>query len=456
MAGAEFDDTTPDSVDEGDGGALRMSARRELYSQIRDAAGNERGANVNASNAVLVAQTGELPAGTQNIGDVDVASIAAGDNNIGNVDVLTLPALPAGSNNIGDVDVLSIVPGTGATNLGKAIDSAAGATDTGIAPLAMRDDALAALTPIEGDYVPLRTDANGALWVHDDALDAALAGSELQVDVVGALPAGANNIGDVDVLTVPAPLSTTGGGTEAAALRVTVANDSTGVLSVDDNGASITVDNAALSVVGGGVEATALRVTIASDSTGVLSVDDNGGALTVDGTVTANLAAGTNTNEVVGDVAHDAAAAGNPLMVAGVAETPDDSAPANQVSAEADAVRIVADRDGAIYTHPHPPRIWSTSNEYTTQQTDTSIKAAPGAGLSLYITDIVIVCNAAVTVTIEEGTTVTKFKYYGSGQGDGVAHAFVTPIKVTANTAVTVTTSAAVTVFVAVNGYTAP
>ena len=36
---------------------------------------------------------------------------------------------------------------------------------------------------------------------------------------------------------------------------------------------------------GGGVEATALRVTIASDSTGVLSVDDNGGALTVDGTV---------------------------------------------------------------------------------------------------------------------------------------------------------------------------
>lgn len=53
-------------------------------------------------------------------------------------------------------------------------------------------------------------------------------------------------------------------------------------------------------VVGGGVEATALRVTIASDSTGVLSVDDNGGALTVDngGTfavqVDAALPSGTN------------------------------------------------------------------------------------------------------------------------------------------------------------------
>jgi len=95
--------------------------------------------------------------------------------------------------------VASVVPGTGATNLGKAIDAVAGATDTGVAPLAIRDDALAALTPVEGDYVPLRTDANGALWVHDDALDAALSGSELQVDVVAALPAGTAVVGKVGV-----------------------------------------------------------------------------------------------------------------------------------------------------------------------------------------------------------------------------------------------------------------
>src|SRR3990167_2072324 len=167
-----------------------------------------------------------LPAGTNaigklaansgvDIGDVDILSIAAGDNNIGNVDVVTLPALAAGTNNIGDVDVLSLIPGTGATNAGKAVDDAAGATDTGSATLAVRDDALAALTPLEGDYVNLRVDANGALWTHDDALDAALGGSELQVDVVGALPAGTNaigklaansgvDIGDVDVLSIAA------------------------------------------------------------------------------------------------------------------------------------------------------------------------------------------------------------------------------------------------------------
>lgn len=61
------------------------------------------------------------------------------------------------------------------------------------------------------------------------------------VDIL-SIAAGDNNIGNVDIVTVPAPLSTTGGGTEAAALRVTLASDSTGVVSVDDNGTSLTVD----------------------------------------------------------------------------------------------------------------------------------------------------------------------------------------------------------------------
>lgn len=48
---------------------------------------------------------------------------------------------------------------------------------------------------------------------------------------------------------------------------------------------TIDADTGTLSVVGGGAEATALRVTIASDSTGVVSIDDNGGSITVDGTI---------------------------------------------------------------------------------------------------------------------------------------------------------------------------
>lgn len=98
------------------------------------------GSNATSINTVVASA---LPAGNNNIGDVDLASaIPAGTNNIGDVDVLTLPAIPAGSNNIGDVDIASAIP-AGNNNIGD-------------------------------------------------------------VDIASALPAGGNNIGDVDVLTVPA------------------------------------------------------------------------------------------------------------------------------------------------------------------------------------------------------------------------------------------------------------
>lgn len=58
-----------------------------------------------------------------------------------------------------------IITGTAAASLGKAVDNAAGAADTGIAPLAIRDDALTTLTPIDGDYTNLRVNSTGALWV---------------------------------------------------------------------------------------------------------------------------------------------------------------------------------------------------------------------------------------------------------------------------------------------------
>jgi hypothetical protein len=53
----------------------------------------------------------------------------------------------------------------------------------------------ALLTTIDGD--------TGGILTAVQALDNAVAGNELQVDVVAALPAGTNNIGDVDVLTLP-------------------------------------------------------------------------------------------------------------------------------------------------------------------------------------------------------------------------------------------------------------
>lgn len=142
--------------------------RDDSLSALAASEGDATVLRVGSTGALHTQLSAALPAGTNNIGDVDVLSLPAlpaGSNNIGDVGVLSLPALPAGSNNIGDVDVLSIVPGTAATNLGKAVGAVAGATDTGVAALAIRDNALSTLSDPEGGYVPFRLDSEGALWV---------------------------------------------------------------------------------------------------------------------------------------------------------------------------------------------------------------------------------------------------------------------------------------------------
>lgn len=62
----------------------------------------------------------------------------------------------------GTVAVSSVTPGTGATNLGKAEDSAHTSGDVGVMSLAVRNDAGTPLAA-DGDYIPLTTDATGAL-----------------------------------------------------------------------------------------------------------------------------------------------------------------------------------------------------------------------------------------------------------------------------------------------------
>lgn len=52
---AQYDDTSPTAITENRFGHLRISSNRNLYNTIRDAAGNERGANVNASGELNVA-----------------------------------------------------------------------------------------------------------------------------------------------------------------------------------------------------------------------------------------------------------------------------------------------------------------------------------------------------------------------------------------------------------------
>jgi hypothetical protein len=128
--GAQFDDTTPGTTTENNIRALRMSTRRELYVQVRDAAGNERGLNVDASGNIAVTDAG---------GSLTVD---------------------------GTVATSSVVPGTGATNLGKAEDDPHVNGDVGVMALGVRKDTGATIAATDGDYSPLQVDASGNLRVN--------------------------------------------------------------------------------------------------------------------------------------------------------------------------------------------------------------------------------------------------------------------------------------------------
>lgn len=121
---------------------------------------------ITASSNIPVAVGAALPAGNNNIGDVDVASLpalAAGTNNIGDVDVLSLPALPAGNNNIGDVDVATLpalVAGTAligkvaaGVDLSGAYNGAVALTVTRITTVLAAASAASLHTPASGKKV---------------------------------------------------------------------------------------------------------------------------------------------------------------------------------------------------------------------------------------------------------------------------------------------------------------
>jgi len=233
---------TDGSVEANDIGMVGMSLDRRLYVDAQivgtDAALDVSGATVTVDGSGV----------TQPVSGTVTANLSATDNavldtidavldtiftelqgkaDLGETQPVSLASVPSHAvTNAGTfaVQADSVIPGTGATNLGKAIDTAAGATDTGIAPLAIRDDSLSALTPIEGDYVPLRVNSTGALHVtgssgvtefaEDTAHNTGDAGIQMLVvrnDAGGAL---AGTTGDYTPLQVDSvgALRVTGGG----------------------------------------------------------------------------------------------------------------------------------------------------------------------------------------------------------------------------------------------------
>jgi hypothetical protein len=310
MIGAQLDNTGTDSVDEGDAGALRMSANRNLYVNIRDNAGNERGLNIDGSGQLAVTLAAAQTLGT----------------------VTTVSAVTA---------VGTITPGTAATSLGKAEDAPHASGDVGVMALAVRQDSQTNFAA-DGDYVPLSIDGNGALRVSGGG-----GGTQYTEDVGAAT----DPVGNMLIAVRRDTLSTSevSGDGDNIAVKAT----SRGQLHTASDLA--TIKNVAVSVGAGSVDTGTQRMAIASDSAGVITTGTAGSAstqvVTMQGIasmtpVLTTAQASTNTQEIVGDAAHDAAAAGNPVLVGGYASA---AAPA-AVSADADVVRAWRLLNGAAAT----------------------------------------------------------------------------------------------------------
>jgi len=288
-----------------------------------------------------------------------------------------------------EVDNVGIGGGTQYTE-----DVATPAAIVGTAGMMERDDIIATLTPVEGDWAAFRCSAEGALWVQEfnsdairaavELIDNAISGSEMQVDIVAALPAGANSIGTL--------------------------------------GANSGVDI-------GDVDVTSI--------TGVTM--SNAGM------------------QITGDEAHDAADAGNPVKIGHKAVLFNSSAPPNAAAAEDDRVNSIADEYGRQYVEITHPNYWDVSVDYATAQTNATVKAAAGAGLSLYITDII--CSNGATagnITLLDGSGGTVLWELYPAVNGGATQQLRSPIKLTANTLLAITSTTVTTHSLTVSGFIAP
>ena len=195
----------------------------------------------NVKNAGTFATQATLQAGTAEVG-----KLAAGVAEIGNVKNSGTFAVQATTTNAGTFVVQE--DGAALTAL-QVIDNGVYVDDADWTALTSSHYLFGGIyqsspgSITDGDTGPVRLSVNGAMHIHDG-------GNSITVDgTVTANPAS----GTIDTVT------TVGTVTNLAQM----------------NGAAITMGNGAS---GTGVQ----RVTIASDTTGVLSIDDNGGSLTVD------------------------------------------------------------------------------------------------------------------------------------------------------------------------------
>lgn len=175
-----------------------------------------------------------------------------------------------------------------------------------------------------------------------------------------------------------------------------------------------------------------------------LPITDNSGSLTVDNGGTFAVQAAS-----AGDVAHDAGDSGNPLKIGAFAET----APSGRTPvADGDRTNLIAGADGVLIVRPYCGLEDIVSGVDTdTDGSSTSVISAPGAGIRLYITSVIVKNTHASTdayVDIRDGTAGSVLATIPAPAAGGAIVSFPVPLRLTSNTACAVDPSAGVTTII--------
>ena len=161
---------------------------------------------------------------------------------------------------------------------------------------------------------------------------------------------------------------------------------------------------------------------------------------------------------VGGQVADDATTPGNPIMIGGVAKETDGTDPSS-VSAEDDVTRIITDRNRRMMVNTAHPNGWVATDSQTSAQTSKELQVAPGANLSLYLTDMIISNGdiaGEVKIIENSGTPVDIIETMYFDTNSGMSKRFNTPIRLTANENIGYTSTTVGSHSITLIGYIAP
>lgn len=348
----------------------------------------------------------KLIKGADGVNDGDIS-----DANPWPVNVLALPALPAGDNNIGNIDVVSsALPAGAATSAKQDTEAALLSTIAGAVtnPLAVTGSFYQATQPVSiAAAVPV-TDGGGSLTVDGNVGitgSVAVTGSFYQATQpvslasLPTLPAGTNNIGDVDVLSLPTLPA--GDNNIGNVDIVTMPNVTIGTLPALPAGTNNIGDVDVLSLPAlpaGDNNIGNVDIVSSALPTGAATEAKQDAANALLTTIDADTSILVASQQV-----HDAVyATGQPLQMAGGVRRDSDTTP---ISNDGDVHPLTFDETGRLKVATFPGSAPSTTGNITGNGQSVSMDVSRYSNLTVHCTGTFSTVNCTFEGSIDGGTT---------------------------------------------------